>query len=400
VSAVRLLHLTTVPMSLTFLRGQPGFLAARGMEVQALSSPGPELRAFGQVEGVPVHGVRMLRQISPLHDLGALLRIVRVIRRVRPHVVHAHTPKGGLLGMLGAAIAGVPVRVYHMRGLPMATATGGRRALLRAAERVSCALAHRVLCVSPSLREVALAEGLCAPEKIAVPGGGSGQGVDAAGRFDPARLPEGTRAAVRAGFGIPAEAPVVGFIGRIVRDKGVAELAEAWSRLRDAFPGARLLLVGPFEPQDPLPPGVEAALREDPRGVLAGEDWDTPRLYAAMDVVVLPSYREGFPNVPLEAAAMELPVVATRVPGCVDAVADGETGTLVPARDAAGLESALRAYLADPSLRRAHGRAGRARVMREFRRELVWEALFAEYARLLRGRGLPGPAAAPAGNPA
>lgn len=392
---VRLLHLTTVPMSLAFLRGQPGFLARRGVEVQALSSPDPELGAFGRAEGVPVHGVRMLRQVSPLHDLGALLRIVRTIRRVRPHVVHAHTPKGGLLGMLGAWLARVPVRVYHMRGLPMATATGGRRTLLKTTERISCALAHRVLCVSPSLRDVALAEGLCPPEKITVPGGGSGQGVDAAGRFDPARLPEGTRAAVRAGFGIPAHAPVVGFIGRIVRDKGVAELAEAWAGLRDAFPEARLLLVGPFEPQDPLPPSVEAALRGDPRVVLAGEDWDTPRLYAAMDVVALPSYREGFPNVPLEAAAMELPVVATRVPGCVDAVADGETGTLVPARDARGLEGALRAYLGDPALRRAHGRAGRARVMREFRRELVWEALVAEYARLLRERGLPAPAAAP-----
>jgi glycosyltransferase involved in cell wall biosynthesis len=393
--SIRLLHLTTVPMSFTFLRGQPAFLARRGIQVQALSSPGPELHAFSDAEGVPVHGVRMLRQISPLRDLAALARIVRVLRRVRPHVVHAHTPKGGLLGMLGAWMARVPVRIYHMRGLPMTTATGGRRALLRTTERVSCALAHRVFCVSPSLREVALAEGLCPPDKITVPGGGSGQGVDAAGRFDPARLPEGTRAAVRAGFGIPAGAAVVGFVGRIVRDKGVAELAEAWGRLRDAFPDARLLLVGPFEGRDPLPPGVEAALRGDPRVVLAGEDWDTPRLYAAMDVVALPSYREGFPNVPLEAAAMELPVVSTRVPGCVDAVADGETGTLVPARDAAALEGALRAYLADPALRRARGRAGRARVMREFRRELVWEALLAEYGRLLRTRGLPAPAAAP-----
>jgi glycosyltransferase involved in cell wall biosynthesis len=395
VSGIRLLHLTTIPMSLTFLRGQPAYMAARGMEVQALSSPDPALLAFGEAEGVPVHGVRMLRRISPLQDLGALARVVRVLRRVRPHIVHAHTPKGGLLGMLAAWQARVPVRIYHMRGLPMATAMGKRRALLRTTERASCALAHRVFCVSHSLRDVAVAEGLCPPEKITVPGGGSGQGVDAAGRFDPARLPEGTRTAVRAGFGIPADAPVVGFIGRVVRDKGVGELAEAWGRLRADFPDARLLVVGPFEPQDPLAPAVEAALRNDPRVVLAGEDWDTPRLYAAMDVVVLPSYREGFPNVPLEAAAMELPVVATRVPGCVDAVADGETGTLVPARDGSALETALRAYLADAALRRVHGRAGRARVMRAFRRELVWEAIFQEYAHLLRARGLPAPSAAP-----
>lgn len=390
---IRLLHLTTVPMSFTFLRGQPGFLARRGIDVQAVSSPDPELRAFGEAEGIPVHAARMLRRISPLRDLGALARVVGVMRRVRPHVVHAHTPKGGLLGMMGAWLARVPVRIYHMRGLPMATATGPRRLLLRTTERVSCALAHRVFCVSGSLREVAVAEGLCPPDKIVVPGGGSGQGVDAAGRFDPARLPAGTRAAVRAGFGIPDDAVVVGFVGRIVRDKGVGELAEAWARVRDEFPRARLLLVGPFEPQDPLAPETEAALRNDPTVVLAGEDWDTPRLYAVMDLVVLPSYREGFPNVPLEAASMELPVVSTRVPGCVDAVAHSETGTLVPVRDAAALGDALRAYLADPVLRAAHGRAGRARVMREFRRERVWEALYAQYLELLRARGLPLPAA-------
>lgn len=392
-SGIRLLHLTTIPMSLAFLRGQPGYMRARGIEVQALSSPDPELGAFGASQGVPVHGVRMLRRISPLHDLAALLRVVRVLRRVRPHIVHAHTPKGGLLGMLAAWMARVPVRIYHMRGLPMDTATGTRRALLRATERVSCALAHRVLCVGPSLRDAALAEGLCPPDKILVPA--HGQDVDAIGRFDPARLPEGARLAAREALGIPPGARVVGFVGRVVRDKGVVELAEAWERLRGEFPDARLLVVGPFEPQDPLPPAVEAALRGDPRVVLTGMDWNTPRLYAAMDVVALPTYREGFPNVPLEAACMELPVVATRVTGCVDAVAHGETGTLVPARDAGALASALAAYLRDPALRRAHGQAGRARTVREFLPERVWEAIFQEYGRLLRARGLPAPAAAP-----
>jgi glycosyltransferase involved in cell wall biosynthesis len=386
---MKLLHVTTVPMSLIFLRGQVGYMKARGFRVHVLSSPGPELPAFAAAEGVGASAVEMPRRITPLQDLRALAGIVREMRRVRPDVVHAHTPKGGLLGMMAAALARVPVRVYHMRGLPLMGAAGAKRRLLWTTEWVACRLAHRVLCVSHSVRAEAVRTGICPPAKIEVLLGGSGNGVDAAGRFDPDAVGEEARERTRARFGIPPEAAVIGFVGRVVRDKGVEELAAAWRELREAFPHLHLLLVGPWEPQDPVSPATERLLRDDPRVHLGGLDWDTPPLYAAMDLVALPTYREGFPNVPLEAAAMRLPVVATRVPGCVDAVADGRTGLLVPPRDAAALAAALRRYIEDPALRLLHGAAGRDRVLREFRQEALWEALHAEYARLLAERGLP-----------
>ncbi|HET6765593.1 MAG TPA: glycosyltransferase family 4 protein [Longimicrobiaceae bacterium] len=391
---VQLVHVTTVPMSLTFLTGQIGYVKERGYAVHAISSPGDDLHAFGERLGMPVSAVEMPRRISPLQDLRAVAKLAGALRRLRPAIVHAHTPKGGLLGMIAAWLTRVPVRVYHMRGLPLQTATGSRRVLLAATERVSCALAHRVICVSHSLRAVAVAEGLCPPDKIRVLLGGSGNGVDAAGRFDPASLPAGTRQQVRARLGIPDDAVVVGFIGRLVRDKGIVELAAAWERLREEHPGAHLLVVGPWEPQDPVPAELRRTLEGDPRVHLTGADWNTPPLYAAMDVVVLPTYREGFPNVPLEAASMGLPVVATEVPGCVDAVQHGATGTLVPVRDAAALAEAVGAYVADAGLRGAHGSAGRARVLRDFRREAIWQALAAEYDDLLQraGRARPAPA--------
>jgi glycosyltransferase involved in cell wall biosynthesis len=382
---VRLVHVTTVPESLAFFHGQVGYLKAQGVDVWALSSPGELLQQFAASEDIPVHGLEMARRITPLRDLATTARMWRWMRKVRPDIViNAHTPKGGLLGMAGAWLARVPVRVYHMHGLPLMTATGPKRQLLRWGEKVSCLLAHQVFCVSASLRETAVAEGLCRPDKIAVLHHGSINGVAADTTFNPARVPGTVRAAERERYGIPLDAEVIGFVGRVVRDKGLVELVEAWQTLRAERPALHLLVVGPFEPEDPLPPEVEELLRTDARIHLTGTNLDTPPLYAAMDVVVLPTYREGFGIVAIEAAAMELPVVATQVPGCVDAVQNNVTGTLVPPRDAAMLTEAIRLYLLDPELRHRHGRAGRERMLREFRQEDIWEELYAQYTRLLQ----------------
>jgi len=384
---LRVVHVMTVPLSLGFLRGQAAYMAAQGVDLQAVTSPGPELEPWGLREGVAVHAVEMPRRISPAADLVALWRLVRLLRRLRPDVVHAHTPKGGLLGTIAAWLARVPARIYHVRGLPYVTATGWRRALLMTTERVSCGLAHRVLAVSRSMRALAIRDLGCPPGKIEVLCGGSGNGVDATARFRP--QPPGVAAAARASLGIPGDAPVVGFVGRLVRDKGIRELREAWGLLRAAHPAAHLLLAGPAEPEDPVPLEVLAALRDDPRVHLLGKVADPVPWYAVMDVLALPTYREGFPNVALEAAAMALPVVATAVPGCTDAVVDGETGLLVPPADGVALGRALERYLADPALRAAHGASARRRVLSDFRQEAIWAALLETYRALAaeRGRG-------------
>lgn len=377
------MHVLTVPQSLVFLRGQIGFMKARGFDITVICSPGADLDDFGLSEQVRVIGVEMPRRVTPVADLASVARLVGILRHIRPHIVHSHTPKGGLLGMLAATVARVPARVYHMRGLPMETAKGARRALLAGTERVSTALASEVLCVSSSLRQSAVAAGIVRPERIQVLLSGSGNGVDASGRFNPELVGREARNETRASLGIPQDATVVGFVGRLVRDKGLVELSRAWRSLNAARPGARLLVVGEHEPRDPVPEEVRRMLDEDPTIRTVGFQRNIERFYAAMDVLVLPTYREGFPNVLLEAGAMGLPVVATRASGCVDAVVDESTGLLVPVGDAAALARALGRYLDDPGLRERHGRAGRRRVEDSFVQERLWDALAATYERLI-----------------
>lgn len=395
---LRLLHVITAPDSLIFFDGQLAFMKRHGFEISMIVSPGPAVDEFSRREGVRIYPVTMPRRMSPVQDAVALGQVYHTIREMEPDVVHAHTAKAGLLGMLAAAMARTPARIYQMRGLLMSTAQGNRRRLFATTERLACAASHHVVCNSHSLRNIVVRAGLCPAEKIEVLLAGSGNGVDSSVRFNPDALSIEDRTAVRQELGLKAGALVVGFVGRLVRDKGVRELTGAWRQIREQVPTAHLVVAGPFEPRDPVSPADRDFLESDPRIHLLGFRRDLPRIYAALDLLLLPTYREGFPNVLLEAQSMQIPLVSTLVEGCVDAVEDGVSGLLVPPGDASALATAALAYLNDPALRARHGSAGRDRVLRLFQRERLWEALLEVYDRHLHlgprgGRSSPLPQA-------
>jgi glycosyltransferase involved in cell wall biosynthesis len=371
-------------IALGFLQGQLQFFQDRGFDVNVLC---PERRKdeweVARPQGVPIIEVPMEREIAPLRDLMSLWRLWRTMLMLRPAVTNVGTPKAGLLGGFAAWLSRVPCRFYTLHGLRFETTKGLRRRLLIYAERLACRFAHRVICVSQSVREGAIASGLTSRERTVVFGSGSCNGVDAS-RF--AATPELVRRAakLRCQLGIPAQAPVVAFVGRLTSDKGIPELMEAFLQLTAQFPDLRLLLVGCFEDEDPLPVATRRCVETHPHVIFAGPVQDTAAYYAIADVLVLPSHREGLPTVVLEAQAAGKPVVGASATGIVDLVVDGETGLLFPVRDVPALAEALAKLITDKALASKLGLAGQEQVIRKFQQEQIWEALYREYLGFLR----------------
>ena len=391
-SPIRVVNIVTSSLTVRFLEGQPEYFKKKGLEVILMSSPGEEL-SKAQYDGVQTVAVPMAREISPWSDLVSLWRTWRVLWRLRPAITNVATPKAGLLGGIAAWLCRIPIRYYTLLGLRCETTVGLKRKLLLLTERVACLCAHRVICVSESLKQKAIDLGVVDEGRTIVLGSGGFRGVDEK-RFAPTAEALRQACQLRQDLGIPQEAPVVGFVGRLTRDKGIAELVDAYSRLRTRFPKLRLLLVGDLEEADPLPLETLSVIQRDPQIIRSGFVKDPIPYYRILDVLAFPTHREGFGNAAMEAHAVGKPVVATWVTGIVDSVIDGVTGILVPVGDVDALAGALELVLADQSLAAALGSAGRERALREFRQERIWEAIVQEYSQQLRDKGLPVPSAA------
>jgi lipopolysaccharide/colanic/teichoic acid biosynthesis glycosyltransferase len=380
-SKPKLFFAVTSPLACNFYKGVLGHLRSADFDPVMLSSPGTNLSDVAAMEGVASIAIPMERQIAPIQDLASLWRLYWTVRLVHPTVTDVSTPKAGLLTGIAAWLARVPCRVYTLRGLRLETAGGLKRAILWAAEWVACACSHRVVCVSPSLRARAIGLKLVPWEKAVVLAKGSG-GVDLT-RFSPVNRSSPQTETLRIKLGIPTDAPVLGFVGRFVKDKGIRELVESFQQLRKAYPSLHLLLVGDFEDGDPVEPEVRRYIESEDAIIRPGFVSDTAPYYRLMDVLALPTYREGFPGAPLEAQASGVPVVTTRATGAVDSIVDGVTGFLVPVGDTGALTSAVGTLLSDSGLRQRMGKAGRERMERDFHPEFIWEALVHLYRDLL-----------------
>jgi glycosyltransferase involved in cell wall biosynthesis len=366
-----LLLAVTSPLSWTFYRGLISHLCDVGFEPVLLSSPGPGLQSASEEEGVETVAVRMEREISPLKDLISFWKLYRAIRRIRPDIVDASTPKAGLLVGVAAWLARVPCRVYSLHGLRIETAAGLKRMVLYLCERVAVACSHQVFCLSPSLRDRAIAFGLVSPKSaILLKSGGFGVNLR---QFAPNIGRSLETENLRHRLGIPANALVLGFVGRFVKDKGVAQLLDAFDELRQTYTNLHLLMVGDFEDGDPVDPGIRHHIENTRAIIRPGYIYDTAPYFKLMDVFVLPTHREGFGQVCAEAQASGVPVVTTSATGAADSVMHGITGTIVPAGNSGAISDAVRKLLSDRALRSTMGLAARKWMERDFPQQVIWD---------------------------
>jgi hypothetical protein len=350
----------TASQSCLILGGRLRTLREAGFRVTLVSSPGELLARTAAEEGVESIAIHMRREMAPISDLWSLLCLCWMLFRLKPEITEFSTPKAGLLGSVAAMLCGVPSRVYLLRGLKLETSTGVKRRILLAAERLASACSHTVLCNSESLRNQALALRVAPASKLRLLGGGSSSGVDVE-HFSPG---PGT---LRARLGLPVDAPVVGFVGRLTRDKGLPELVEAFDAILAAKPQAHMLLVGWFDSsEDALGRDLRSRIKNHPRIHMTGYVTDTAPYYRAMDVMVLPTWREGFPNVVLEAAASGIPVVTTLCTGSRDTVVPEVTGLPIPPGYPVAICEAVLQLLRNTARRCRMGKAARAWVLENY----------------------------------
>ena len=374
----RLLRITTASISLKLLlRGQFTYFQRQGFDVLTVSADGSEVKDL-QAEGIPHRVVPMTRKITPLYDLICLWQLIRVMREFKPDIVHTHTPKAGLLGMIAARICGVPVRLHTVAGLPLMEAQGIKRWVLKMSERMTYWCAHQVYPNSMGLLKYIKEQLYITNRPLTVIGEGSTNGIDTS-YFSPSPELMEKASTIRKRYHIPEDAVVFSFVGRIVKDKGIVELVEAFKILstsREVW----LILVGPFEQDlDPVPPEVIQFITESSKVIKCGFQQDVRPWVLASDIFVFPSYREGFPNVVMQAVCLGVPCVVSDINGCNELIKHGVTGLIVPPKNHQALYDAMVILANDKKMSSEFAVKARQYVVENFDQQHIWGEILKEY---------------------
>jgi glycosyltransferase involved in cell wall biosynthesis len=384
----KLIRITTIPLSLEkLLEGQLTFMSEH-FEVTAIAAEQERLEKYGRNNGVETFHLEMTREITPAKDLKALFRLYRYFRKEKPVIVHTHTPKAGIVGMMAAKMAGVPVRLHTVAGMPLLETTGTKRKILEQVERLTYSLASKVYPNSEGLKKIILNHHFTKPEKLKVLGEGSSNGIDTQ-YFNPVDFTVEEKKDIRQSLKIPEDDLVFIFVGRLVKAKGINELVQAFRELASENKNISLLLVGPFEQElDPITDENFQEIKKHPKIFTTGYQVDVRPYFAAADVLVFPSYREGFPNVVMQAGAMGLPSIVTDINGCNEIIRDGENGIIIPVKDREALLLAMKKLANNINFRKQLTANSRAMITEKYERKVFWDLLLEEYRLQMREAGI------------
>lgn len=378
----KIVRITTVPLSLEkLLEKQLRFMSAH-YEVIAVSSEGERLQKFGESESVRTFEVQLTRKITPWQDLKAVWQLYRFLKREKPFIVHSHTPKAGIVGMLASRLAGVPNRLHTVAGLPLLEAKGLKRMVLNAVERLTYAFATHVYPNSKGLQQIILKENFCSSSKLKVIGEGSSNGIDTH-YFSKNNIKESDALQLKTQLNIGPEDFVFVFVGRIVGDKGINELMAAFERLSNEHDKVKLLLVGPYEEDlDPLSETTKKRIEANENCISVGYQQEVRMFFSISNCLVFPSYREGFPNVVLQAGAMGLPGIVTNINGCNEIITHERNGLIVSVKSSEELYLAMHRILTEKELYFRLQQHARKAITSRFEQQVIWKALLAEYQKL------------------
>ena len=385
----KLIRITTVPISFkVLLKGQLRFMASNGFDVKGVSSEGEELKEVRENEGIVMEAINMSRKITPFQDLKSLWEMWNFLRKEKPQIVHTHTPKAGIIGMLAARLAGVPHRLHTVAGLPLMEATGIKRKILNFVEKLTYSSATRVYPNSKGLYDFILQNNFTQSNKLKIIANGSSNGINTT-FFSPDQVSETEWVALREKLNIQPDDFVFVFVGRIVSDKGINELIKAFSELQavenNELMGIKLLLVGGLENDlDPLNPETLAEINQNKDIISVGFQQDVRPFFAISDALAFPSYREGFPNVVMQAGAMGLPSIVSDINGCNEIIVEGENGLIIPSKNVEKLKEKMLTLAGDKNLYIKLKENSRRMIENRYEQSVVWNALLEEYEGLLQ----------------
>lgn len=378
----KLVRVTTIPLSLEkLLEGQLTFMSQH-YQVIAVAADEKRLEKYGVDNNVETYAVKLTRAITPIADLKAVFKLTSFLRKEKPLIIHSHTPKAGIISMLAGWLAGVPIRLHTVAGLPLLEVQGFKRKILNFVEKLTYKLAHKVFPNSFELKKIILDLNYANESKLKVLGNGSSNGIDTT-YFDPQRFTEDFKSDLRSKFGIPQEDIVFVFVGRLVKEKGIEELVRAFNELRVSSPKCSLLLIGPYEQDlDPISEEIIQEIEKNPKIITTGYELDVRPYFAIANILTFPSYREGFPNVVLQAGAMSLPAIVSDINGCNEIIQNGENGIIIPVKSEEALKVAMKKLVDDIDLRSQLTLNARQVIQKKYEREYFWQILLKEYKEL------------------